>query len=416
MPALVAVALVVAMGLDSPARAAGPRFASPTGTTAQNCLTVATACNIEKAIGGAVFADDITILSGVYTTSTVLGDTDRSLNIHGEAGRPRPVINSSASSAISFPQSASGVRISDLTINHTGSQYGLNLFTTSVVVQRVSVYSNGAVACSPGISGTVRDSLCVTSANDGIALDDSWAGSNETWRLRLRNVTAVATGAGSFGIRADVSGNGANLDIDARNVIASGVTADVRSSVTDTSTADSDVDLVSSNYDVTQVGTRGFVTAAGTGTNQTAAPVFRDPNYHQAPASPTINAGTADIYTGTTDIDGEARPAGGAGDIGADEYYADTTPPDTVLTHAPKPKSHRRKGRFSFSSTEWGSFVCKVDRHPAGPCGSPFKKKYKRYGRHHITITAVDVTGNADPTPVTYTWKVKKKRKRHHHR
>ena len=415
VPAVVVGALVAQAGLASPAHAAGPRFASPAGTSAQNCLTPATACNIEKAINSASSGDDITILPGTYTTATVLTRTVTNLNIHGEAGRPRPVINSTASAAISFPQSATGVKVSDLVINHSGSQYGLNLFTTGVLVQRVEVHSSGPVACSPGISGVVRDSLCVTTTSQtgGIALDDSWGGG--TGKLVLRNVTAIATGAGSYGIRADADGSNTNLDIDARNVIASGAAADVRSTLRAGSTnLDSDVVLQNSNYDLAEVGTGGFVTAAGTGTNQKTAPVFADASYHQARTSPTINAGATDASTGTLDLDGEARPYQGVMDIGADEFYPDVTPPDTILGHGPKRRSHKRRAVFLFSATEPATFLCKVDRNKRHSCTSPLKKRFKRYGRHKITITAIDDSGNVDPTPVTYRWRIKKKR--HHHR
>jgi len=413
VPVLVAAALVAQTGLASPAHAAGPRYASPTGTSAQDCLTPATACNIEKAFSGSTSSNDEIILApGTYTTATVLSRTQSGINVHAAVGQPRPTLISTATTAISL--SGTGSRVSDLVIRHDGSQYGLNLFATSTTVQRVDVRTTGGVACSPGISGVMRDSLCVTSAVGGIALDDSYGGGSGT--LVLRNVTAIATGAGSYGIRGDANGNNTNLDINARNVIASGATADVRSTVSGNSNTDSDIVLQNSNYDLTEVDNRGFVTAAGTGTNQKAAPVFADASYHQAPSSPTVNAGATDANTGTVDIDYEVRPYQGKMDIGADEFYPDVTPPDTVLRHTPKARTHKHRAVFTFGSTEQAYFLCKLDRKKTVPCASPFGKQLKRYGKHHITVTAVDSAGNADPTPATYTWKIKKKRKRHHHR
>jgi hypothetical protein len=411
VPALVVGALVAQAGLASPAHAAGPRYASPTGTSAQNCLTAATACNIEKAFSGSTSSNDEIILApGTYTTATVLSRTQTGINVHGIPGQPRPVLVTVASPGLSL--TGAGSKVSDLAIQHSGGLWGLNVFATNITVQRVDVRSSGPVACGLGISGVVRDSLCVSTASGGTALDDSWSG--DTGKLVLRNVTAVATGAGSYGITADSDGSNTNLDVDGRNVIASGVTADVRSTLKAGSTnQDSDVVLQNSNYDATTVGTGGFVTPPGTGTNQKTAPLFSDASYHQAPGSPTINAGATDVSTGTLDVDGEARPYQGLMDIGADEFYPDVTPPDTILGHGPKHRSHKRKAVFVFGATEPASFVCRLDKTKQVACTSPFKKRLKRYGKHKITITAIDASGNVDPSPVVYTWKIKKKKHRH---
>jgi hypothetical protein len=411
VPALVAAALVAQAGLASPAHAAGPRYASPTGTSAQSCLTAATACNIEKAFSGSTSANDEIILApGTYTTATALTRTQAGVNVHGTAGQARPVLITTASPGLTL--TGGGAKVSDLTIRHSGGSFGLNVFASNITVQRVDVYSSGPVACGTGFKGLVRDSLCVNTAANGVALDDSWSG--DTGTLVLRNVTAVATGAGSYGIQGDAFNSNTNLDINARNVIASGVVADVRSTETG-SNSESDVVLLNSNYDTVEVAGGGFVTAVGTATNQKTAPLFADASYHQAPGSPTINAGATDVSTGTIDLDGEARPYQGLMDIGADEFYPDVTPPDTILNHGPKQKSRKRKATFIFSATEPGRFLCKVDKKKQHSCTSPFKKRFKRYGRHKVTITAVDSSGNVDPTPVTYKWRIKKK-KRHHHR
>ena len=89
--ALVAGALVAQAGLASPAHAAGPRYASPSGTSAQSCLTAATACNIEKAFSGSTSSNDEIILApGTYTTATVLSRTRPASTCTGRpARRPR---------------------------------------------------------------------------------------------------------------------------------------------------------------------------------------------------------------------------------------------------------------------------------------------------------------------------------------
>jgi hypothetical protein len=419
---LVGGALVAQAGLASPAFAAAVRYAAPGGSG--TACSAAAPCSIETAINSAATGDEVVVGSGTYTTAVSLKSTVSNLTIHGAAGQPRPVINSSAGRAIDLGNStgtSTTITVSDLTIVHTGGEYGLNVFAKSTLVQRVSVTTTATTsssttptACSPGISGMLRDSLCVTTAANGIAVDDSW--SADTGALNLRNVTAIATGPGSYGVRGDASGPNTTLTIDARNVIASGVAADVRATQTG-SRSTSAVTMRTSNYDTTQVLGGATVLAPGN-TNQTAAPVFLDTTtYRQAKGSPTIDKGAVYSDNGVADLQGEPRVTGSAPDIGVDEL--DVTPPDTRFSHTPKRKVHKRKATFVFAATEHVAFTCKVDKKKAAPCASPLKVKVKRYGKHKLTVTATDDLGNVDATPATYEWKYKhkkhKKKKHHHH-
>jgi hypothetical protein len=311
-----------------------------------------------------------------------------------------------------------GARAADLTINQTGGLYGLNVFANNVLVQRIDVHTSAAVACTAGISGLARDLLCVTSAVGGVGLDDSWG--SGTFALALRNVTAIATGPGSYGIRADASGDGVtetNLDISARNVIASGVTADIRSTEVGNQT-ESDVLLTNSNYDKIEEGGGGNVTNVGSSSsNQTTPPLFADPLYRQATGSPTIDKGGSDGLLGPSDLDGNPRKIGVAVDIGADEF--DPTPPDVAFDHTPKRKTRKHKAFFTFHASEAATFTCIVDNRPPLPCTSPFKAKFKKRGTHTVSVIATDTIGNVDPVPASHTWKIKKKKKKkrrgHHH-
>lgn len=56
--------------------------------------------------------------------------------------------------------------------------------------------------------------------------------------------------------------------------------------------------------------------------------------------------------------------------------------------------------------------MCKVDKKKAKPCTSPFKVKAKKFGKHKVIVFAVDIAGNADPTPVKYKWRRVQKKKR----
>jgi hypothetical protein len=80
--------------------------------------------------------------------------------------------------------------------------------------------------------------------------------------------------------------------------------------------------------------------------------------------------------------------------------------PDTDVTKKPKKKSTKRKGTFKFTATVPGStFTCAVDKKPAEPCTSPFKKKFT-YGKHTVVITAISPFGLVDATPETVRFKV----------
>jgi hypothetical protein len=92
------------------------------------------------------------------------------------------------------------------------------------------------------------------------------------------------------------------------------------------------VNLDHSNYATISQGTGTTITPAGSGTNQTATPVFVNSpagNFHQAPSSPTIDTGADAAVNGTTDFEGKPRTFGLHTDIGADEYA-----PPSVLSES----------------------------------------------------------------------------------
>ncbi len=176
---------------------------------------------------------------------------------------------------------------------------------------------------------------------------------------------------------------------------------------------------------------RGPATGSGCDNFQTtASPQFVNPganDYHLQAGSPMIDAGNPANPGFVVDLDGGPRSVDGncdgtpRRDIGADERAtscpapppaADTDPPETEITKAPKLKTRKRKAKFKFSSDEPGSnFECKLDKRDFAPCSSPFRKKVRRK-RHTFQVVATDDAGNADPTPATHAWKVKKRRRR----
>jgi len=85
----------------------------------------------------------------------------------------------------------------------------------------------------------------------------------------------------------------------------------------------------------------------------------------------------------------------------------DTTPPQTKIVKGPKAKTHARKAKFKFTSSEAGStFKCKLDRKPVKSCKSPKTYKKLKPGKHLFKVWAIDKAGNKDPTPAKRKFKV----------
>ena len=406
---LIAATLLLSGAWGATADAA-QRYVSPTGVA--GICSQAQPCSIITGVNGAGVADEVIVGPGTYAVVSQLQNAN-AISIHGIAGQPRPVINSSATTA--FDIGGFGSTVTDLTLEHTGSGFGLFVGGNNARIERVQVRSSGvSPACHIGGSMTVRDSLCVSTGTGSQALAGDVNGGG-TATMKVRNVTAVATAPGSVGMRLG-AGTNSTGSIDARNVIAMGTSADVQA-VTSGPGATATVGLQSSNFDTPgTVGAGASVTAPGTGGNQSVAPVFADTTlYHQAAVSPTVDHGTLDADAGTSDLDGDPRVLGAAPDIGADELIPgpppDTTAPTTSIGKKPKRRTKKRRAKFTFSSDEAGStFKCRLDRTEFETCSSPFKAKRLDKGLHRFTVRATDAAGNTDANGATYQWKVKKRR------
>jgi CSLREA domain-containing protein len=130
----------------------------------------------------------------------------------------------------------------------------------------------------------------------------------------------------------------------------------------------------------------------------------------QATYSPSI----VPAFVGATQTDGTL----GTSEMDVEQVVIppDTTPPNTEITAAPKPKVKTKKRRkrvtFEFTASEDNaSFECSRDGGAFSDCSSPFSYKAKR-GKHTFAVRAVDEVGNADATPATHSFKVKRKRKK----
>ncbi len=79
----------------------------------------------------------------------------------------------------------------------------------------------------------------------------------------------------------------------------------------------------------------------------------------------------------------------------------DVTVPDTLLDSRAV-RSAARSATFGFHADEAGStFRCALDARKAAPCRAPKLYSGLSPGRHVFKVYAVDLAGNADPTPAT---------------
>ncbi len=106
----------------------------------------------------------------------------------------------------------------------------------------------------------------------------------------------------------------------------------------------------------------------------------------------TVTADRADVLSGCENV---ALPA-----------------PETSRVDGPKKVTKGTKVFFTFAaSVASATFECQIDTGVFKACASPLKVKTRKLkiGKHTLTVRAVQPTGNPDPTPSTFRFKVKKK-------
>jgi hypothetical protein len=81
--------------------------------------------------------------------------------------------------------------------------------------------------------------------------------------------------------------------------------------------------------------------------------------------------------------------------------------PETVITGAPKGKTHATTVKFRFSSDMPGStFECKLDKKPFKKCRSPKTYKGLKPGKHVFKVRATDSKGTVDPVPAKKKFRI----------
>lgn len=299
----------------APAAEAAQRFAAPGGSGPEPCQQ-SVPCSIVTATNNAAGGDEVVLLPGDYgSQATPLTDALVNVNavsIHGADGQPRPRIFTTAPLGLQLTDAGASLRQVEIRYLRTEPSVdgGCALAgTVEDIVVRTGPFGN---ACGLGLEGgSVRNSLFASQAGFALSAVGNWS---------LRGVTAVS--ASAFGL--NTQGTFGGVSVSVTNSILRGGAADVRVNASFGESVA--VTLDHSNYTTTQLdvdaGVSGSITPAGSGTNQTAAPLFVDASagdLRQAAGSPTLDAGVDDVLNGPLDFEGDRRSLHGRTDIGADE-------------------------------------------------------------------------------------------------
>jgi Bacterial Ig-like domain len=140
-------------------------------------------------------------------------------------------------------------------------------------------------------------------------------------------------------------------------------------------------------------GTANFSACSGPGNSDTASSPLPDGSYTFR-VQATDRAANSAVATRSFAVQTPTSPP--------------PTAPDTTITKGPKKKTHKRKPKFQFTSSQAGStFQCRLDRGAFKPCTAPFVPSVKlKPGKHVLKVQAIGPTGIADGTPAVRKFKV----------
>lgn len=315
-----------------------PRYASPTGTSAQDCATPATACDIATAIDGTgantpVSGQEIVVEPGTYTLSGTLAPTVDTV-IHGVDGQPRPVIKADGFPVL-YPSSAFSLKLTylEFDIHNAGGSDSINTFGATFDRVLIKGDSGPGNLCQC-YDGTIRNSVIIDSAATGSAWGINSNGGTSTETLRNDTFIATQSGASAMWIAQGGASPIGPTTADAKNVIAINTAGgnDVRASGKQVT-----ITMAYSDYANPLAQLTGVI--ADGGHNVGAAPSFVDVatgDVRERAVSPTVNAGFDDVaVNGPLDFAGNPRQAGAHTDIGALEYQ----PPAVISSVSGTPQS-----------------------------------------------------------------------------
>jgi hypothetical protein len=88
-------------------------------------------------------------------------------------------------------------------------------------------------------------------------------------------------------------------------------------------------------------------------------------------------------------------------------WTVDTVTPITTITSGPPSSTSSTTATFTFTSSEAGTFECKLDAAAFLPCTAPKTYTGLSHTNHTFQVRAKDAAGNLDPSPASDTWRVR---------
>lgn len=88
----------------------------------------------------------------------------------------------------------------------------------------------------------------------------------------------------------------------------------------------------------------------------------------------------------------------------------DLIPPDTTIKTSLPAATNTGTANFILSSTETGKFECQLNDQNWKTCPADYQLKNLVSGEYLLSARAIDLAGNIDPTPATYSWLIDKKK------
>jgi Concanavalin A-like lectin/glucanases superfamily len=120
-----------------------------------------------------------------------------------------------------------------------------------------------------------------------------------------------------------------------------------------------------------------------------------------SPWATTVDEGPHTLDVQATDRAGNIDPTPAHA-----EWTVDVTPPETTLGRTPPALDNSVDVAMEFSSSEAGTFQCRIDDVPFQPCTSPLQLTGLGDGAHVFEARAIDRAGNPDATPVAWSWTI----------
>ncbi len=113
------------------------------------------------------------------------------------------------------------------------------------------------------------------------------------------------------------------------------------------------------------------------------------------------------ILLSTVDpIAGLSVASGGRLNVGSAVAAVDVVAPQTTIDTGPSGPTNDSTPTFTFSSSEPGTFQCRVDASVFAACTSPHTTAVLADGAHTFEVRATDLAANTDPTPASRTFTV----------